>query len=52
MVVYNLLISPGIDTIGTYSWRVDVVAGGAVHVGQVFTFRAAQLAFPGAEGWG
>ncbi|KAF4977887.1 hypothetical protein FZEAL_5661 [Fusarium zealandicum] len=36
----------------TFYWRVDVVANGDVHIGQTWTFRVAQLAFPGAEGWG
>ncbi|OLN95660.1 putative pectate lyase C 1 [Colletotrichum chlorophyti] len=41
-----------LNTVDTYYWRVDVVAGTVINIGRVFTFRAAQLAFPGAEGWG
>ncbi|KAJ8105108.1 hypothetical protein OPT61_g10377 [Boeremia exigua] len=36
----------------TYFWRVDVVSGNSTNIGRVFTFRAAQLAFPDAEGYG
>ncbi|KAI8941801.1 hypothetical protein NX059_003002 [Plenodomus lindquistii] len=43
---------PDINTQDTFFWRVDVVAEGKVHRGRVFTFRGAQLAFPGAEGYG
>ncbi|KAM0276911.1 hypothetical protein ACHAQH_006283 [Verticillium albo-atrum] len=42
----------GLNTLSTYYWSVDVVSGGTIHIGQVFMFRGAQLAFPGAEGWG
>ena len=42
----------GLDTLETYYWRVDVAEGGTTYAGRVFMFRAAQLAFPGAEGWG
>lgn len=40
------------DLFGTFYWRVDVVSGETVYPGRVFWFRAASLAFPGAEGWG
>ncbi|MCD0468046.1 polysaccharide lyase family 1 protein [Flavobacterium sp. ENC] len=37
----------------TYYWRVDEVdAKGAVILGNVWSFKPAQLAFPGAEGYG
>ncbi|RYP41483.1 hypothetical protein DL767_000988 [Monosporascus sp. MG133] len=42
----------GLNTFDTYYWRVDVVANGTTYVGRTFLFRAAQLAFPGAEGYG
>ena len=41
-----------VNTQETYYWRIDVVSGNATYAGRVFTFRAAQLAFPGAEGYG
>ncbi|UPX10283.1 uncharacterized protein EKO05_0000950 [Ascochyta rabiei] len=41
-----------ISTQETYYWRVDVVSGNSIYAGRIFTFRAAQLAFPGAEGYG
>ncbi|KAI8162604.1 putative pectate lyase C [Colletotrichum sp. SAR 10_70] len=43
---------PGLNTFDTFYWRVDVVAGDATYTGRVFMFRVAQLAFPGAEGYG
>ncbi|PSN61884.1 family 1 polysaccharide lyase [Corynespora cassiicola Philippines] len=42
----------GLNTLDTYYWRVDVVSGNETYTGRVFTFRGAQLAFPGAEGYG
>ncbi|RUT68319.1 T9SS C-terminal target domain-containing protein [Flavobacterium cupreum] len=37
----------------TYYWRIDEVdAKGAVTLGNVWSFKPAQLAFPGAEGYG
>ncbi|KAF2340335.1 pectate lyase family protein [Flavobacterium tistrianum] len=37
----------------TYYWRVDEIDNnGAVTLGNVWSFRPAQLAFPGAEGYG
>jgi hypothetical protein len=36
----------------TFYWRVDVISGDTTYPGRVFMFRCAQLAFPGAEGWG
>ncbi len=37
----------------TYFWRVDEVdAKGEVTLGNIWSFRPAQLAFPGAEGYG
>lgn len=42
----------GINTRDTFYWRVDVVAGNTTYIGRTFTFRGAQLAFPGAEGHG
>ncbi|QDS76584.1 hypothetical protein FKW77_007171 [Venturia effusa] len=42
----------GINTRDTYYWRVDVVAGSTTYMGRAFMFRGAQLAFPGAEGYG
>ncbi|KAF6821990.1 pectate lyase [Colletotrichum musicola] len=43
---------PGLNAFDTFYWRVDVVSGNATYTGRVFMFRVAQLAFPGAEGWG
>ncbi|GKT46798.1 putative pectate lyase D [Colletotrichum spaethianum] len=43
---------PGLNTIDSFYWRVDVVSGSNTYTGRVFFFRIAQLAFPGAEGWG
>ncbi|KAL4877864.1 pectin lyase fold/virulence factor [Aspergillus karnatakaensis] len=42
----------GLNKFDTFYWRVDVVSGETIHPGRVFTFRLAQLAFPGAEGYG
>ncbi|MCW9705262.1 hypothetical protein J6I44_00285 [Aliifodinibius sp. 1BSP15-2V2] len=36
----------------TYYWRVDEVSDGSRTQGDVWSFRTAQLAFPGAEGYG
>ncbi|UKM63812.1 T9SS type A sorting domain-containing protein [Flavobacteriaceae bacterium GSB9] len=37
----------------TYFWRIDqITSGGEVTQGNVWRFRPAQLAFPGAEGYG
>ncbi|MFT3786537.1 MAG: hypothetical protein QM770_10270 [Tepidisphaeraceae bacterium] len=42
-----------LDPMKTYFWRVDtVLQGGVVIPGDVRRFRVAQLAFPGAEGYG
>jgi hypothetical protein len=41
-----------VNSQGTYYWRIDVVSGNSTYIGRIFTFRAAQLAFPGAEGYG
>ncbi|OHW91197.1 pectate lyase [Colletotrichum incanum] len=43
---------PGLNTVDSFYWRVDVVSGSKTYTGRVFFFRVAQLAFPGAEGWG
>ncbi|KAH8886138.1 pectate lyase [Thozetella sp. PMI_491] len=42
----------GLNAFDTYYWRVDVVDGCHLNIGNVFKFRVAQLAFPGAEGYG
>ncbi|KFA46953.1 hypothetical protein S40293_10719 [Stachybotrys chartarum IBT 40293] len=42
----------GLNTLDMYYWRVDVNSGNTTHIGRVWTFRLAQLAFPGAEGHG
>ena len=42
----------GINAQDTFYWRVDVVVGSETYIGRVFMFRGAQLAFPGAEGYG
>ncbi|KAF2680830.1 polysaccharide lyase family 1 protein [Lentithecium fluviatile CBS 122367] len=42
----------GVNTMDTYYWRVDVMSGNETYIGRVWTFRLAQLAFPGAEGYG
>ncbi|KAL4919701.1 pectin lyase fold/virulence factor [Aspergillus aurantiobrunneus] len=42
----------GLNAIDTYYWRVDVVSGETTFTGRTFMFRLAQLAFPGAEGYG
>src|SRR5699024_1084194 len=36
----------------TYYWRVDEVSDGSITKGDVWSFRIAQLAFPGAQGYG
>lgn len=42
-----------LTTVPIYYWRVDAVdAAGNVFQGRVWKFRLAQLAFPGAEGYG
>lgn len=41
-----------LNVFDTYYWRVDVVTSCGLKIGRVFTFRAAHLAFPGAEGYG
>lgn len=41
-----------LNTFDTYFWRVDVVDGCHLYIGNVFKFRLAQLAFDGAEGYG
>ncbi|KAM0263682.1 hypothetical protein ACHAPA_008656 [Fusarium lateritium] len=41
-----------LDAARTYYWRVDVVTASETHIGHVWTFQVAQLAFLGAEGWG
>ncbi|KAF5019517.1 hypothetical protein F66182_8459 [Fusarium sp. NRRL 66182] len=41
-----------LNTVDVYYWRVDVVAAGKTDAGRIWTFQVAQLAFPGAEGWG
>ncbi|KAF2636233.1 pectate lyase [Massarina eburnea CBS 473.64] len=41
-----------LNTLESYYWRVDVVSGNATYIGRTFFFRGAQLAFPGAEGYG
>ncbi|KAK1524567.1 pectate lyase [Colletotrichum paranaense] len=43
---------PGLNTVDSFYWRVDVVSGSTTYTGRVFFFRVAHLAFPGAEGWG
>ncbi|KAM0321815.1 hypothetical protein ACHAQA_009912 [Verticillium albo-atrum] len=42
----------GLNVFDTFYWRVDVVSGDETYIGHVFMFRGAQLAFPGAEGYG
>ncbi|KAL4926763.1 pectin lyase fold/virulence factor [Aspergillus undulatus] len=42
----------GLNKLDTYYWRVDVVSGETTYTGRVFMFRLANLAFPGAEGYG
>ncbi|KAL1610187.1 hypothetical protein SLS60_001852 [Paraconiothyrium brasiliense] len=42
----------GLNTMDTFYWRVDVVAGNSTYIGRMYMFRGRQLAFPGAEGWG
>ncbi|KAK6337616.1 hypothetical protein TWF730_003011 [Orbilia blumenaviensis] len=43
----------GLNTLDTYYWRVDPkTSSGVVTEGRVFKFRLAQLAFPGAQGYG
>ncbi|KAF9265655.1 pectate lyase, partial [Marasmius fiardii PR-910] len=43
----------GLSSMGTYTWRVDVVApGSTMTTGRNWMFRTRQLAFPGAEGYG
>ncbi|RAQ60014.1 hypothetical protein AFCA_011081 [Aspergillus flavus] len=42
----------GLNTMDTFYWRVDVISGDTTYTGRIFMFRLAQLAFPGAEGYG
>ena len=42
----------GLDPLQTYYWRVDEVIDGQVYRGEVWSFKARRLAFPGAEGAG
>ncbi|PIG83144.1 pectate lyase [Aspergillus arachidicola] len=42
----------GLNTMDTFYWRVDVISGDNTYTGRIFMFRLAQLAFPGAEGYG
>ncbi|POY40834.1 pectate lyase [Flavobacterium alvei] len=43
----------GLYTGSTYYWRVDeVLADNSIEKGNIWRFRPAQLAFPGAEGYG
>ncbi|KNG89451.1 pectate lyase [Aspergillus nomiae NRRL 13137] len=42
----------GLNTMDTFYWRVDVISGNSTYTGRIFMFRLAQLAFPGAEGYG
>ncbi|KAL4888897.1 pectate lyase [Aspergillus ambiguus] len=46
------IVLSGLNKIDTFYWRVDVVSGSDTYTGRVFMFRLAQLAFPGAEGYG
>ena len=40
-------------SMNTYFWRVDEEdTDGNVYTGEIWQFRARQLAFPGAEGYG
>lgn len=42
-----------LSSLNTYYWRVDTrSSSGTVTPGRVNMFRLAQLAFPGAEGYG
>ncbi|KAF1850520.1 polysaccharide lyase family 1 protein [Cucurbitaria berberidis CBS 394.84] len=42
----------GVNAHDTFYWRVDGVVGSKTYIGRVFIFRGAQVAFPGAEGYG
>ena len=42
----------GLDPLQTYYWRVDEVIDGIAYKGEVWSFKARRLAFPGAEGAG
>jgi hypothetical protein len=42
----------GLYSMLTYYWRIDEVLSGVVTKGNVWKFRTAQKAFPGAEGFG
>lgn len=42
----------GLYSMLTYYWRVDELVGAVVTKGNVWMFRTAQKAFPGAEGYG
>lgn len=43
----------GLYTGGTYFWRIDqITSEGEITKGNIWRFRPAQLAFPGAEGYG
>ncbi|KAL2833727.1 pectin lyase fold/virulence factor [Aspergillus cavernicola] len=42
----------GLNTFDTFYWRVDVLSSETTYPSRTFMFRLAQLAFPGAEGYG
>lgn len=42
----------GLDPLQNYYWRIDEVIDGQVYKGEVWSFKARRLAFPGAEGAG
>ncbi len=49
----NVYTATNLDTHLTYYWRIDEVKeDGTTTMGNVWNFRIAQLAFPGAEGYG
>ncbi|KAL4868985.1 hypothetical protein BDV12DRAFT_208865 [Aspergillus spectabilis] len=46
------IVLAGLDKLDTFYWHFDVGSSETIYPGRIFTFRLAQLAFPGAEGYG
>ncbi len=51
-MTYPTYMADSLYSMHTYYWRVDEIRKGKVTKGNIWYFRPAQLAFPGAEGYG
>lgn len=51
-MVYTSFLTDSLNTMKHYYWRVDEIKKDKVIKGNVWYFRLAHLAFPGAEGYG